>query len=76
MTLEAEVARQIERAYRGYHVWVSDEGWWYATKVSRRARGQSPTLHGRDPHELTTELSAEESAALEAAKRLRASMGS
>ena len=71
---DAEVARQIERAYRGYHVWVSDEGWWYATRVSPRARGQSRTVHGRDPDELTTALSAEEGAALEATELLCASM--
>jgi hypothetical protein len=57
-----ETARQIERAYRGYHVWVSDAGWWYATRISDRARGQSPTVFGRVPDELTTALAAEESA--------------
>ena len=56
----AQTAHQIERAYPGYHVWASDEGWWYATRASARARGESPTVHGADPEELTTELAAEE----------------
>jgi hypothetical protein len=60
---QAVIAGQIERAYPGYHVWVSDEGWWYASRVRRRARGQSPTVCGADPGELTRELSAEETAA-------------
>jgi hypothetical protein len=63
---QAEVARQIERAYPGYHVFVSDEGWWYATRVSSRARGQSPTVCGADPDELTWELSAEDTTATRA----------
>jgi hypothetical protein len=65
-----EIAQQIERAYFGYHVWVSDEGWWYATKISPRARGESPTVHGADPAELTTELAAEESPALDRFQRV------
>jgi hypothetical protein len=40
---QAEIAEQIERAYPGYHVWTSDEGWWYATRARPRARGASPT---------------------------------
>src|ERR1039457_1533997 len=60
-----QTARQIERAYPGYHVWASDEGWWYATRTSARARGESPTVHGADPGELTTELAAEESSVLD-----------
>jgi hypothetical protein len=62
----AQTARQIERAYPGYHVWAS-EGWWYATRTSARARGASPTVHGADPGELTTELAAEETPALDRA---------
>ena len=64
-----EIARQIERAYPGYHVWTSDEGWWYATRTSARARGESPTVHGANPGELTTELAAEESPVLDRAQR-------
>jgi hypothetical protein len=61
---EVVIAAQIERAYPGYHVWVSDEGWWYATKRSSRARGESATVDGANPDELTTALSAEETAVL------------
>jgi hypothetical protein len=64
MTPTAVVAAQIERAYPGYHVWVSDQGWWYATKTSPRARGDSATVDGADPDQLTTALSAEETAVL------------
>jgi hypothetical protein len=64
MTSPAVVAAQIERAYPGYHVWLSDAGWWYATKKSRRARGDSATVYGADPDKLTTALSAEETAVL------------
>jgi hypothetical protein len=63
---QAETARQIERAYPGWHVFVSDEGWWYAARVSSRARGASLTVHGADPDELTWELSAEDTAATRA----------
>lgn len=59
---QAETAAQVERAYPGYHVWVSDEDWWYASRISPRARGQSPTVCGSTPNELTSELSAEETA--------------
>jgi hypothetical protein len=69
MTSVREVARQIERAYPGYHVWTSDEGWWYATRVSSSARGQSHTVHGADPDELTAELAAEESPMLDSIGR-------
>lgn len=54
------VARQIEHAYPGWRVWCSDEGWWYATRVRPVARGQSATLCGHDPQELTTALAEEE----------------
>jgi|ERR1700735_1366591 len=62
----AEIASQVERAYPGYHVWVSDEGWWYASRVHSRARGQSRKVHGASPDELTCELSAEQAAATRA----------
>ena len=64
MTPPEVVAAQIERAYPGYHVWISDQGWWYATKTSPRARGDSATVDGADPDKLTTALSAEETAVL------------
>jgi hypothetical protein len=59
-----EIAMQIERAYPGYHVWISDAGWWYATRTHPRARGQSPTVHGPGPGELSTALAEEEAVAL------------
>lgn len=55
-----EIAKQIERAYPGYHVWISDTGWWYATRTHPRARGQSPTVHGPGPGELSSALAEEE----------------
>jgi hypothetical protein len=71
---QAEIARQIERAYPGYRVWTSDEGWWYASRVSSRARGASLTVHGADPDELTWELSAEDTAATRAHRDTIAAM--
>ncbi len=59
-----EIAMQIERAYPGYHVWISDAGWWYATRTHPRARGQSPTVHGSGPGELSTALAEEEAVTL------------
>jgi hypothetical protein len=59
-----EIAMQIECAYPGYHVWISDAGWWYATRTHPRARGQSPTVHGPGPGELSTALAEEEAVAL------------
>jgi hypothetical protein len=56
----AEVAGQIERAYPGYHVWISDAGWWYATRTHSWARGQSATVHGPGPGELSGALAEEE----------------
>ena len=70
MTADDEIARQIEHAYPGYHLWASDGGWWYATKTSPRARGESPTLFGANPGELTTELAAEETQASKAFQRM------
>ena len=59
-----EIAMQIERAYPGYHVWISDAGWWYATRTHPRARGESPTVHGPGPGELSTALAEEEAVTL------------
>jgi hypothetical protein len=59
----AEIAGQIERAYPGYHVWTSDEGYWYASRTRLIATGPSPTVCGASPDELATELSAEQGAA-------------
>jgi hypothetical protein len=59
-----QVAGQIERAYPGYHVWTSDAGWWYATRMHPHAPGQAVTMYGRGPGELTVALAAEEAATL------------
>jgi hypothetical protein len=59
----AEIARQIEHVYPGCHVWISDGGWWYATRIRPWARGRSATVHGPGPRELTGVLAAEEAAA-------------
>ena len=59
-----EVAGQIERAYPGYHVWTSDAGWWYATRMHPQAPGQAETMYGHGPGELTVALAAEEAATL------------
>jgi len=59
----AEAAREIARAYPGYHVWVSDQGWWYATRRRPRVHGQAATVHAPGPAELTEALAAEEAAA-------------
>jgi hypothetical protein len=59
-----EIAGQIERAYPGYHVWTSDAGWWYATRMHPQAPGQAVTMYGREPGELTVALAAEEAATL------------
>ena len=59
-----EMAGQIERAYPGYHVWTSDAGWWYATRMHPQAPGQAVTMYGRGPGELTVALAAEEAATL------------
>jgi hypothetical protein len=56
----AEIAGQIERSYPGYHVWISDAGWWYATRTHTWARGQSATVHGPGPGELCGALAEEE----------------
>ncbi len=47
--VQAQTAGEIQRAYPGWRVWVSDEGWWYATRVRPWARGQSATVTGPDP---------------------------
>ena len=59
----AEAVGQIERAYPGYHVWVSDQGRWYATRTRRPVPGQAATVHAPGPAELTEALAAEEAAA-------------
>jgi hypothetical protein len=60
---QAGTAAGTEDAYPGYHVWVSDEGWWYASRADSRARGPSRTVCGASPDELTRELAAEHAAA-------------
>jgi hypothetical protein len=60
---QAETARQIGRAYPGWRVWVSDGGWWYATRARPWARGQSATVVGPTPEALAGELAAEDAAA-------------
>ena len=60
---QSEIARQIERAYPGYHIWTSDEGYWYASRTRLIATGPSPTVCGANPDELTTELCNEQGAA-------------
>jgi hypothetical protein len=59
-----EIAGQIESAYPGYHVWLSDAGWWYATRMHPQAPGQAETIYGHGPGELTVALAAEEAATL------------
>ena len=60
----ADLARQIELAHPGYHVWVSDAGWWYATRTQSWARGQAATVHGPGPGELCGALAEEEAATM------------
>src|SRR5436305_7726048 len=57
-----EIAGQIEQAYPGYHVWTSDAGWWYATRMHPHVPGQAETIYGHGPGELTVALAAEEAA--------------
>jgi hypothetical protein len=59
-----EIARQIEAAHPGYHVWMSDAGWWYATRTQPWAHGQSATVHGPGPGELSGVLAEEETATI------------
>jgi hypothetical protein len=54
------VALQIEVACPGWRVWRSDEGWWYATRVQRAARGVAATVSGSGPDELADALAREE----------------
>jgi hypothetical protein len=56
---DADAASQIEQAHPGYRVWVSDENWWYATRVGPQARGPSLTVSGRNARELAAELAAD-----------------
>lgn len=53
---QAEITARIEQAHPGYRVWASDENWWYASRVSSRARGLSMTVWGKDSDELAREL--------------------
>jgi len=57
---QREAAAQLERDHSEYHIWVSDTGWWYATRRQPWARGQSATVHGPGPRELAAALAAEE----------------
>jgi hypothetical protein len=59
---QREAAARIEQAYPEYHVWISDAGWWYATRTHSWARGRSATVHGPGPGELAAALAAEEAA--------------
>jgi hypothetical protein len=60
----ADIAMRIELAHPGYHVWVSDAGWWYATRTQSWARGQAATVHGPGPGELRGALAVEEAATM------------
>jgi hypothetical protein len=60
----ADIAARIEHAHPGYHVWVSDAGWWYATRTQSWAHGQAATVHGPGPRELCDALDAEEAATM------------
>lgn len=60
----ADIATRIELAYPGFHVWVSDAGWWYATRTQSWARGQAATVHGPGPWELCGALAVEEAATM------------
>ena len=51
--------RQIEADHPGYGVWVSSEGWWYASRVSPQAAGRTPTVFGATPDRLITALAAD-----------------
>ena len=64
LAANADIAGRIERAYPGYHVWVSDAGWWYATRTKTWAHGQAATVHGPGPGELRGALAAEEAATM------------
>lgn len=59
-----DTAVRIELAHPGYHVWVSDAGWWYATRTQSWARGQAATVHGPGPGELCGALAKEEAATM------------
>jgi hypothetical protein len=50
------ICRQIEEEHAGYHVWLSDEGWWYAVKAGPQARGWAATVDGPGPVELEQAL--------------------
>jgi hypothetical protein len=59
MAESSDMARQIEDAHPGYHVWISDAGWWYATRTHPWAHGQSATVFGPGPGELAGALAGE-----------------
>ena len=61
---DADAVGRIELAYPGYHVWVSDAGWWYATRKESWAHGQAATVHGPGPGELCGALAEEEAATM------------
>ena len=56
------VCALIEGAHAGYHVWLSDEGWWYAVKAGPAARGWAATVDGPGPVELDQALREAEAA--------------
>jgi hypothetical protein len=60
----ADIAGRIELDHPGYHVWVSDAGWWYATRTKTWAHGQAATVHGPGPGELCGALAEEEAASM------------
>ena len=57
-----ELAVQIERAHPGFRVWISDAGWWYATRTQPWACGRAATVHGPGPGELSGAIAEEEAA--------------
>jgi hypothetical protein len=57
-----ELVMQIERAHPGYRVWISDAGWWYATRTQPWACGRAATVHGPGPGELSGAIAEEEAA--------------
>jgi len=58
----AELVVHIERAHPGFRVWISDAGWWYATRTQPWACGRAATVHGPGPGELSGAIAAEEAA--------------
>src|ERR1700723_1512550 len=58
----SELVVQIERAHPGFRVWISDDGWWYATRTQPWACGLAATVHGPGPGELSGAIAEEEAA--------------